>query len=386
MGSRRLHLVRKSLAVRSVDHEVPGVDVALIAHAAHQVVALVHAVREAEQNLVRLRLVVAQEGPALQVRRRLDAGQAQHRRGEVDESDQAVRAAAGLVVRRRQVAVLLGNRDDQRHAEPGLERCALAARQPRAVVAPVEDDRVVEQARRLHLGQALTGHAVHLGQFVVVLRPVLPHLRRVRVVGGHPHRRWIVDRRMRPPPDLALVGHGEVEDGEERSAFRPVPPVRLAGRFVPNGALTAGLGQVVVLLRVVRRVVAGLAEQLREEPEALGQPGLAAHVLGAGRDRVEAADDRGAGRRAHGRGRPGVAVDQAPGGEPVEVRGRGEGVAVGAKLGSVVLARDPENVRRRQGIRRLGSGWRNAEHQGGECAQHGYTTLSARKVSISSPL
>ena len=345
------------MTVGPVDQEVPGVEVALVAYAADQVVALVHPVGEAEDDLVRLRFVGAQEGPPLEVRGRLDAGQAEHRRSEVDEADQAVGVAARFVVRRRQVPVLLGNRDDERHVQPGLERGALAPRQAGPVVAPVEDDRVVGQSRRLEFRQAFADKRVHLGQLVVVLSPVLAHFGCVRVVGRHANAGRIVDLRVRPAPDLALVGHREVEDGEERRAVRAVPPVRLARRFVPDRSLAAGLLEVVVLLRVVRHVVAGLAQVLRKEPEALRQPGLAPHVLGPGRRRVEAADDCRAGRRADRNGRPGVAVDQAACGEGIQVGSGGVVVAVSAEVRAVVLAGDPEDVGGREVGGRLGEDW-----------------------------
>ena len=363
LGGWRLHLVGESLTVGPVDQEVPGVEVPLVADAPYQVVALVHAVGEAEDHLVRLRFVGAQEGPSLKVRGRLDPGQAQHRRREVDEADQAVRVAARFVVRGRQVPVLPGDRDDERHVQAGLERGALAPRQAGSVVAPVEDDRVVGQSRRLDLDQALSDERVHLGQLVVVLRPVLADLGRVRVVGRHADAGRVVDLRVRPAPDLALVGHGEVEDGEERRPLRPVPPVRLAGRLVPDRSPAAGLLEVVVLLRVVRHVIARLAQDLREEAEAVRQPGTAAHVLGAGGRGVEAADDRRAGRRADRNGRPNVAVDQAACGEAVQVGGGGVLVAVGAELGSVVLAGDPEDVGGREARRGLSGGRRQCDEQ-----------------------
>ena len=81
---------------------------------------------------------------------------------------------------------------------------------------------------------------------------------------------------MWPQADLAFVRGGEVEDREKRLAvrrprssgpgcsIRPTPDLRL---------------HVVIFLGVVRAVVAGLAQVLREQADGIRQRDEAAHVL-----------------------------------------------------------------------------------------------------------
>jgi hypothetical protein len=134
--------------------------------------------------------------------------------------------------------------------------------------------------------------------------------------------------------------------------------VRRVGRLVPDGPF---LRIVVVRLDVVGDVVAGLAQQRRIQADRRGQPDEAAHVLAARRLREHARDERRARGAADRAVRPRRPVAEAPRRERVEVRRRGVGVAIGAQLGAVVLARDPEDV----GPCRLG-GRRGHRHRGGD--------------------
>ena len=69
------------------------------------------------------------------------------------------------------------------------------------------------------------------------------------------------------------------------------------------------------------------------------------HVLCAEAGRIHSRDDRCPCRRADRCRGPCVEVEQSPGGQTVEMRRRGIAIAVGAEMGPVVLARDPEDVR-----------------------------------------
>ena len=100
--------------------------------------------------------------------------------------------------------------------QSGVVRPALAARHAGAVVAVEEDDGVVGEAVLLELVEQPPGLAVHGRDVVVILRPVLPHLRRVGMIGGHADLRGVVNQRVRPLADLALVRDHVVEDREER--------------------------------------------------------------------------------------------------------------------------------------------------------------------------
>jgi len=70
-------------------------------------------------------------------------------------------------------------------------------------------------------------------------------------------------------------------------------------------------------------------------------------VFCAGGGRVDAGDDRRAGRGADRGGRAGLGVTQAALGKAVEVRRDGVRIAVASKMRAVVFAGDPEDVGQR---------------------------------------
>ncbi len=112
---RGLEHVRDELAINFVRHVVADVNVAPVEYRAHHVVTLVHAPAEAKAVLLRRSGVFAHERVSLHVRRRLHSGDAQHRRGEVDEANQLIADAASLVTGRCKVLVLLRHVHDERH-------------------------------------------------------------------------------------------------------------------------------------------------------------------------------------------------------------------------------------------------------------------------------
>ena len=295
-GGRGLEHVLDVLPVDAVRHEVADVHEAAVGHAANHVVAFVHPAAKAVDIRLGRRFELTGEGVALEVVGRLDAGQAQHSRREVNEPNQALARAADRVLGGPQVLELLRYVQDQRDVEAGVVRPALAARHARPVIGPVEHDRVLFEAVLAQLGQHLARHRVHLADLVVILGPVSAAFLGVGMVGRHPHLGGIVDRRVGPAANLGFVGDREIEHREERLARRALAPVRLAARLVPD---LAGLLQVVVFLGVVRDVIAGVAEVLGEHAHRRGQPRHRAHVLGAGRRWVHPADDGGARRSAN---------------------------------------------------------------------------------------
>ena len=123
---------------------------------------------------------------------------------------------------------------------------------------------------------------------------------------------------------------------------RTVAPVRLVRRLVPD---PARLLDVVVLLRVVRRVVAGRAQQLREHRHPVRQAHPAPHVVRPEGRRIHPGDDCGAGGRAHRCVRPRVQVDAAALGQSIQIRRVGVRVTVGPQGRPVVLAAQPQDVR-----------------------------------------
>ena len=212
------------------------------------------------------------------------------------------------------------------------------------MVAVVENDRVIGEPGIDDLLERPADQLVHHGDAVVILRPVLAHLGCVRVIGRDANLGRVVNLVFRgdPVPNLAFVTDRVVENGEERLALRPVAPVGIAAAGVPDLAL---LPQIVILLRVVGAVVAQLTQVCRVHFKALRQAGHAAHVLGAGRGRVDAGDDRRARRCADRGGRAGIGVAQTALGQAIDVGGGGVCVAVAAKVHTIVLAGNPEDVR-----------------------------------------
>ena len=103
------------------------------------------------------------EDPPLEMGRDLHAGEREHGRREIDEADELVAHGA----RRHRRAERLRPSDHQRHAEARVVERSLGARHAVAVVAPIEDDRVVRQAVVFELLQDLADLRVHVGDVVV---------------------------------------------------------------------------------------------------------------------------------------------------------------------------------------------------------------------------
>ena len=82
------------------------------------------------------------------------------------------------------------------------------------MIAVVKNDGVVFQSGILDFLELRPDLDVHLGDLVVVLGPVLSHLRMIGVIGWDTHFGRIVDLFVRSLSDLALVTGREVEDGK----------------------------------------------------------------------------------------------------------------------------------------------------------------------------
>ena len=339
------------LALREVREVVAQVNVASIGDAAHEIVALIHAAAEAVDVGLGRGDEFTQEGVALHPLRRLDAGEAAHRRRKIDEAHRASGRAAGDIISGAEVFEFFRDVHEEGHVETGVRGPTFAAGHAGPVIGPVENDRVIGEPVGGELGEDGAGVGIGGGDAVVVERPVAADFGRVRVIGGDANLGGIVDGFALGAEfdDLALVALGGVEDGEERFAGGAVFPVGLGGRGVPDGG---SFRKVVVLLGVVGGVVAGLAEELREHLLTGWISDHAAHVIAARGWAVEAGDDRGARGRADGRDGPSVGIAEGARRELVDM-GRGRvGVAVAAQLRAVVLAGDPEDV----GLRGEGGG------------------------------
>ena len=340
-GRGGLELIRDPLGRRDVGEEIPQVNVAAVGDGADKIQAFVHTAAGAVKVGLGLGLKRAGESVALHRGGRLDPREAQHGGREIDEADEAVGLAAGLILFRGEVPPLLREVDDHGDVQAGVGGPAFAAGHAAAVVAVVKDDRILGEAGGGEFFEADPGVGVGGGDLVVILRPILANLGEIGVVGGDAHLRRIGDGVVRPGANLALVAFLGIEHGEERLAGGTIFPVRLFGGNVPR---LGGFGDVVILLGVVGGVVAGLAKVVRIELRAVGERHHGAHVNCAGTLAVEAGGDGGAGGSADGVVGPSLFEDHALCGEGIDVGRAGVGVAVATHLGSVVFAREPENV------------------------------------------
>ena len=176
------------------------------------------------------------EHASLQVLRRIEAREREHGGRQVDEAHELIADGAGRE-RRRQC---LRPADHQRHAQTRVVERALRTRHAVAVIAPVEDDRVLGQPIGLELFEELADLGVHVGDVVVHARQLFAHQRRVRVVRRHRDLRRIGDERLALArrarrKDLALVRHRQVEHREERlGRIATITPVRVVAEIVPD--------------------------------------------------------------------------------------------------------------------------------------------------------
>ena len=226
-GRGRLELIRDSLGRRDVGEEIPQVNVAAVGDGADKILTLIHAAAGAVKVGLGLGLKRAGESVALHRGGRLEPRETQHGGCEIDEADEAVGLAAGLIFFRGEVPPLLREVNDHGDVQAGVGGPTLAAGHTAAVVAVVKDDRVLGEAGGGEFFEAGPGVGVGSGDLVIVLRPILADLGQIRMVGGDPHLRRIGDGVVRPGANLALVAFFGIEHGEERLAGGTIFPMRL---------------------------------------------------------------------------------------------------------------------------------------------------------------
>ena len=109
------------------------------------------------------------------------------------------------------------------------------------MIAVVKNDGVVFQSGILQFLELRPDLDVHLGDLVMVLGPILAHLRMIGVIGGDTHFGRIVDLRVRAFADSAFVTGREVEDSEERLILvGAVSPMPFPSTFIPYPHLPCG--------------------------------------------------------------------------------------------------------------------------------------------------
>ena len=330
---RRIHV----LIVRAREFEVAQIAIARVAHGADHVIALVHAIANAVDVLARLQ-AGAEERLTVHVRRHRQAAEVEHGGAKIDQADQRIADAIerGLA----HGAQRLRHAHDERDAGAAFIQPALGARKADAVVAPEEDDGVVFEAGVGDLFELVAQPVVHRREALVDVGPVATGFGSIGVVGRQGGELAGVLQLVElqtldvgrvggaAPGIAALMRHLLIEDGKEGLAGRAIAPVRFGRVLVPG---CGRHGKVVVGLRVVRAIVAGVAQILREAAHAGRKLDAAAHVHGAQSAGVDAGDDAGARGRADASHGIGAGEAYAFFRERVGVRGDGVRIAVAAK-------------------------------------------------------
>ena len=334
-------LVADVLRLREMRHVVPQVRIVAVGDAAHAVIALIHATTEAIDEGLRRCLIQPGESVALHPLRRLNADDAEQGGREIDEAHEAVRLHAGTVFLGREVFPVGWEINDHRHLQAGVARPALVARHAAAVIGIVENDGVSRETGCFEFLEALPSRSIGQRNLIIILRPILPHFRRVGVIRWHADLGGIVNGGVRALAELAFVTAGLVEDGEEGLTALAVLPRGFGGGFVPHAL---GFGEVVVLLAVVGAVITSFTEELRIHLRVLWHLRHAAHVLTTGGGRIHAHDDRRARSGADGGTRPRALEQHALGRQCIHIRRGGISITVAAHVRAVVFAGEPEDV------------------------------------------
>ena len=144
---------------------------------------------------------------------------------------------------------------------------AFTARHAGTVIAVVKNNCVLGKTGIGDLLEIGARTGVHHGKAIIILCPVLAHLRCVRMISGNAHLLGIMDAifRIDVVANLTLVTDRVIENGKERLAFRTVLPVRATAAGIPD---LPRLLEVVILLRIVRTIIPRLAQVLRVHLEA----------------------------------------------------------------------------------------------------------------------
>ena len=207
----------------------------------------------------------------------------------------------------------------------------------------MKDDRIVGQPVGRQFGEPFGQLAVHFFDEVIIAGEILPNARRIGQEGRQRHH----VRRHAPrrgAEQAGFMGGFIVEHGHE--GLRPVSaraPVRRLAFSIPDRlgidiAIIVGLG-------VVGAEIASRPHQFGIGAEVPGKLCHGAHLV---RRRaafgIDAGQDAKARRRADRRVGIDVAVQQTLFRQPVD-RGRmGQPVAIGADIGIIILAHDPQDI------------------------------------------
>jgi len=142
-----------------------------------------------------------------------------------DESNQSFGCSTRSIIGGAQILEFLGNIDDERDLQTGVVGDPLVPRHPATVICIVKNYRVLKQTGHFQFLQSFPGASVSIGHRIVVLGPILPGLRRVRMVGGDSDAGRVMNRFVRPGPQFALVTEVRVKNRKERLSVGSLVPM-----------------------------------------------------------------------------------------------------------------------------------------------------------------
>ena len=185
------------LCLGAMRHKIADVHKLPVGNAAHKIRALIHAATKSIEKRLRTDLERSGKCMPLHCGRGLQARQTQQRWREINEAHEAIRLRARCVFFWCEVPPLLRKENHHRHAESGVRRPSLTARHAGPMVCEVKNDRVACEARSLQFFEFLPGSCIGDAHLIVVLRPIVSHLRRIRVIRRDSNRGRICDQGVR---------------------------------------------------------------------------------------------------------------------------------------------------------------------------------------------
>ncbi|OPZ06997.1 MAG: hypothetical protein BWZ10_02917 [candidate division BRC1 bacterium ADurb.BinA364] len=252
------------------------------------------------------------------------------------------------------MAEFLRNIDNERHARAGVVEPAFGAWQTDAMIRPEHNDGVLGRSVFVQLIQNPADPVIQRRDQFVVIRPIAPRRRGVRIIGRQIQAVGILAllrlerlgqarEALLVCVDGAFVRSRNIEYREKGLALRSVFPVRARTGFVPD--VLRHFRHLIIGLGVVRAVIACFAQIKRKEADVRRQGSRAAHVVSAERRMPHPGDDRRSVGRADSGDRVGVGKTIAARRQRVERWRVGMRIAIATERRAGVLAAQPKDVR-----------------------------------------
>ena len=350
---------RGEACARSV---VANVVIALIVDRAQTHLRLIDAIPRGE-GVGACRLGVGpKKHAALHAERLGNAGHPERGGGEIKQAQHLFIHATGVDL--AWPGEVLGPANNHRHVQAAVPAPVDATSIETAVVGKENDDGVFTEAILSELVENPSNAHVGAGDGVEVARPFLA---RDFVVGIIRRRRDIFRRGHLGMPFLANPLHarflgrfavvnivlrlGHVDLREEGLLLFQVGPVpaRVHGAFLGEIQIQFARAHLPLTdVGDVRRMIAGVQQQMRNGPHTSRQPksirAMAAHVMHVRGGGIPSGHQRRPARRAHWRGRIHLRVPSTLACEPIEVGCTNVLLSVAGEVEGEILANDPEDI------------------------------------------